>query len=122
MQPEVEPEPAPLRPDREPADDRDPGVVVEVADDPHLTDGCLSAPDGGDQHEARLVDKDNVGTQPHSVLFARGQSLRFQCSIRSSSRSRARRSGFWRSIGSAEPFGLGMGSSPVGELFHYCIS
>ncbi len=48
----------------------------------------------GDQEEARLVDEDDVGTQPRSVFFTRSQSLRFQRSIFSSSRSRARRSGF----------------------------
>ncbi len=47
----------------------------------------------GDQEEARLVDDDNVGTQPRSVFFTRTQSFRFQRSIFSSSRSRARRSG-----------------------------
>ncbi len=48
----------------------------------------------GDQEEARLVDEDDVGTQPRSVFFTRGQSLRFQRSMASSSRSKARRSGF----------------------------
>ena len=48
----------------------------------------------GNQEEARLVDEDDVGTQPRSVFFTRSQSLRFQRSIFSSSRSRARRSGF----------------------------
>ena len=48
----------------------------------------------GDQEEARLIDEDDVGTQPRSVFFTRSQSLRFQRSIFSSSRSRARRSGF----------------------------
>jgi hypothetical protein len=36
-----------------------------------------------------------VGTQPRSVFFTRGHSFRFHRSIRSSSRSRALRSGFW---------------------------
>ena len=48
----------------------------------------------GNQEEARLVDEDDVGTQPRSVFFTRSQSLRFHRSIFSSSRSRARRSGF----------------------------
>ena len=54
---------------------------------------CLSH--RGDQEEARLVDEDDVGTQPRSVFFTRGQFLRFHRSIFSSSRSRALRSGFW---------------------------
>jgi len=49
----------------------------------------------GDQEEARLVDEDDVGTQPRSVFFTRGQFLRFQRSMTSSFRSSARRSGFW---------------------------
>jgi len=48
----------------------------------------------GDQEETRLVDEDDVGTQPRSVFFTRCQSLRFQRSIFASSRSKARRSGF----------------------------
>ena len=47
------------------------------------------------QEEARLVDEDDVGTQPRSVFFTRGQFLRFQRSMTSSFRSSARRSGFW---------------------------
>ncbi len=49
----------------------------------------------GNQEEARLVDEDDVGTQPRSVFFRRGQFLRFQRSMTSSFRSSARRSGFW---------------------------
>ena len=48
----------------------------------------------GDQEEARLVDEDDVGTQPRSVFFTLGQVRRFQRSIFSWSRSKARRSGF----------------------------
>jgi hypothetical protein len=49
----------------------------------------------GNQEETRLVDEDDVGTQPRSVFFTRGQFVRFQRSMTSSFRSRARRSGFW---------------------------
>ena len=96
VQPEVEPKPAALRADGKPADNRDPRMVVAMADDRRLTDRRPGAPNRRDQHEARFVDKDEVGTQPRSVFFTRGHSLRFHCSIRSSSRSRARRSGFWQ--------------------------
>ena len=48
----------------------------------------------GNQHEARFVGKDDVGTQPCGVFFMRGHSSRFQRSISSSFRSSARRSGF----------------------------
>ena len=78
-------------------DARDHGdAIVPVA---MMNDGRLAARSPGlshrgDQEEARLVDEDDVGTQPRSVFFTRGQSLRFQRSMASSSRSKARRSGF----------------------------
>lgn len=50
--------------------------------------------DTGNQQEARFVDEDEVGPQPRGVFFTRGQSRRFHCSIRCSSRSKARFSGF----------------------------
>jgi hypothetical protein len=36
-----------------------------------------------------------MGAQPCGVFFTRGQSVRFQHSMAASSRSTARRSGFW---------------------------
>lgn len=48
-----------------------------------------------DQEEARLVGEDEVGTQPRGFFLMRGHCSRFQRSIRSSLRSKARRSGFW---------------------------
>lgn len=48
-----------------------------------------------DQQEPGFVGEDDMGAQPHSVFFTRGQSFRFQRSIASSSRSTARFSGFW---------------------------
>lgn len=96
VKPEVEPKPSALRTDRQTADDRDACVVVAVADDRSLPHLCPSTSDGGYQHEARFVDEDDVRTQPRSVFFTRGQSLRFHCSIRASSRSSARLSGFWQ--------------------------
>ncbi len=79
---------------REARDHRD--AIMPVA---MMKEGCLTArrpglSHRGDQEEARLVDEDDVGTQPRSVFFTRSQSLRFQRSIFSSSRSMARRSGF----------------------------
>jgi len=96
VQPEVEPEPPSLWADRQAANDRDPRVIVAVTDDRGLADQAPRAPNGGYQHEARFVGKDDVRTQPRSVFFTRGQSLRFHCSIRTSSRSSARLSGFWQ--------------------------
>jgi len=48
----------------------------------------------GNQEEARFVGKYDMGAQPRSVFFTRGQTSRFQRLIFSSSRSKARRSGF----------------------------
>lgn len=96
VQPEVKPEPLAFRADGQAADDRDAGMVIAVANDGCLTNPCPRAPDGGYQHEARFVGKDDVGTQPRSVFFTRGQSLRFHSSMRASLRSRARLSGFWQ--------------------------
>ena len=96
VKPEVEPDPMAFRTDRQTADDRDPGMVIAVADDRSLTHQCPGTPDGWNQHEAGFVGEDDVRTQPCSVFFTRGQSLRFHCSIRASSRSSARLSGFWQ--------------------------
>jgi len=69
-------------------------MPVAMMNDGSLPTGRPGLSDRGNQEEARLVDEDDVGTQPRSVFFTRGQFLRFQRSIFSSSRSRARRSGF----------------------------
>ena len=45
--------------------------------------------------QARFVDEDDAGSQARSVFFTRGQSCWIQAWIRSSSRSTARRVGFW---------------------------
>ncbi len=45
--------------------------------------------------EPALVEKDDGGPQSPGVFFTRGQSFRIHSRIASSSRSRARRSGFW---------------------------
>ena len=49
----------------------------------------------GDQQEPGFVDEDEVGAQPRGVFFTRGQSFCFQRLMANSSRSSARRSGFW---------------------------
>ncbi len=96
VQPEVKSEPLAFRADRQATDDRDAGMVVAVANSGCLTHPCQRAPDSGYQHEARFVGKDDVSTQPRSVFFTRGQSLRFHSSMRAWLRSRARLSDFWQ--------------------------
>ena len=49
----------------------------------------------GNQLEAPFIGKYYVGAQPRSVFFIRGQSFCFQRAMAFSSRSKARRSGFW---------------------------
>jgi len=70
-------------------------MPVAVTNDGRLTARSPGLSHRGDQEEARLVDEDDVGTQPRSVFFTLGQVRRFQRSMASSSRSNARRSGFW---------------------------
>ncbi len=89
-------------------DTRDGGdavVHVPVADDRGLAHRAPRLPDGGDQEEARFVDEDEVGAQPHDVFFTRGQTERFHAVMPASSGSTARRSGvgwlhpnWWRSF------------------------
>ncbi len=75
-------------------DHRDAIMPVAMMNEGRLTARSPGLSHRGDQEEARLVDEDDVGTQPRSVFFTRSQSWRFQRSIFSSSRSKARRSGF----------------------------
>ena len=75
-------------------DHRDAIVPVAMTEEGRLPARRPGLSHGGDQEEARLIDENDVGTQPRSVFFTRGQFLRFHRSIFSSSRSKALRSGF----------------------------
>ena len=92
---EIQAHPPALRRDADSRDDGEAIMPVAVANDRRLTARCPGLAEGGNQEEARLVGEDDMGTQPRSVFFTRGQSFCFQRFTRSSSRSRARRSGFW---------------------------
>jgi hypothetical protein len=64
-------------------------------------DGCLAlrcprAAHNRLEHEAAFVDQDDVPASVVRLFLASGQSSVRQCSIAASSRSRARRSGFWQ--------------------------
>ena len=96
VEPEVEPQSLAPGADRQATDHRDAGVVVAVTDHRGLAHRCPGAPDSGGQHEAGFVGEDDMRTQPRSVFFTLGQSLRFHSSMRASSRSSAWRSGFWQ--------------------------
>ncbi len=92
--PKVQADPPTPGSNRDARNDRDPIMPVTMMKEGRLTARSPGLSHRGNQEEARLVDEDDVGTQPRSVFFTRSQSLRFQRSIFSSSRSRARRSGF----------------------------
>ena len=67
---------------------------------PLIEDGGLSnrrpcATQEGSHEEAALIEKDKSGFQSPGVFFTRGHWSRTQLRIATSSRSRARRSGFW---------------------------
>lgn len=78
-------------------DSRDDGDLVSPITMPNDRSMATRGPgldDMGNQQEARFVGENEVGTQPRSVFFTRGQSFLFQRSMASSSRSAARVSGF----------------------------
>lgn len=75
-------------------DDGDALAPLAVAQERGLTPRRPGAAHAWDQEEPRLVDEDEVGAQPRGFFWMRGQDCRFQCSMRSSLRSSARRSGF----------------------------
>ena len=96
MHPKVEPQSPSLGAHRQPANHRDASTTVIVANDRRLPDSCPGAPYWRNHHEAGFVAKDDVGTQPRNVFFTCGHRVRSHCSIFCSSRSSARRSGFWQ--------------------------
>lgn len=80
--------------DRDGGDDGEAIVSVAVVDARGLATGRPGPPQGGDQEEARFVGEDEVRPPARCIFFTCGQCVRFQRSMRSSSRSSARRSGF----------------------------
>lgn len=95
MHPVVEAEVPTARADREAGNHREPIVPLPEAQQRGVPPRSPGLAHTGDQEEARFVDEDEVGTQPRSVFFTRGQSRRFHLVMRASSRWRARASGFW---------------------------
>jgi len=80
---------------RESGDDGEAIVAVPVRDPRCLSARSPGPPKRRDQEEPRLVEEDEVRLPARCVFFTWGQRVRFQRSMRSSSRSSARRSGFW---------------------------
>ena len=84
-----------LRTDGDARDSRDAVVTIPMTQDRRLSHRAPRLTDRRDQEEARFVDKDEMGCQPCGVFFTRGQTDRFHSAMAVSSRSMARRSGFW---------------------------
>src|SRR5688572_6103619 len=80
---------------RDAGDHGDPIPPLSMVEERGLSPRRPGLVDARNQEEARLVDEDEVGTQPRDFFLMRDHSSRFQRSIASSLRSRARRSGFW---------------------------
>lgn len=91
----VETEPTPARTDRDARNDREAVVALPEAEQRGVPTRSPGLAHTGNQEEAGFVDEDEVGPQPRGVFFTRGHSRRFHWAIRSSSRWRARDSGFW---------------------------
>src|SRR4030065_1039956 len=84
-----------FRADGDASDGRDAVVTIPMMQNRRLPHRAPGFADRRDQEEARFVDKDEMGCQPCGVFFTRGQTDRFHSAMAGSSRSRARRSGFW---------------------------
>lgn len=91
---EVESHPTADRADRQSRDHRETIVPVVVGNLRGLSAGRPGPPKVRNQEEPRFVDEDEVRLPALGVFFTCGQRVRFQRSMRSSSRSSARRSGF----------------------------
>jgi len=84
-----------LRADGDSGDGRDPVVAIDVAVNRRPTARTPRLAHRGNQQKARFVEEKDVGSQPRGVCFTRGHTVRFHRAMASSSRSMARRSGFW---------------------------
>ena len=91
----VQAETSATRAHRDRGDDRDAIAPLPVVEQRRVAPQRPGLAHTRDQEETRLIDEDEVSTQPRGFFLMRGHSCFFQCSIASSLRSRARRSGFW---------------------------
>lgn len=92
---EVEVQPLTGRRNRNPRDRRHAVAPIEVMDRRRLADRRPGGGDGRCQLESRLVDEDDVGTQPFGVFFSAGQSRLRNRRISAWLRSSAFFCGFW---------------------------
>ena len=70
-------------------------VTTALKEDRGLASGRPGTTDERRREEAALVQEDDMGPQPRGFFLMRGHSTLTQRRMASSSRSRARRSGFW---------------------------
>src|SRR3989442_1197913 len=78
-----------------PRDRRDFVAAIPMPDDRRGAGGRPGAPDVGNQQEATFVEEHQMGVQALRVFFTATQRYRVQRAMAASSRSTARRSGFW---------------------------
>lgn len=91
----VEPEPSVRRADRHRRDGRDLVALVAMDQPRCLTTRRPGAADRGHQQKAALVQEGQVRPQAPGFFLSCTHVCRFQWAMAASSRSRARRSGFW---------------------------
>ena len=94
METEVESKVTTARTDRDPGNDGDPVSPLPMANHRCASTWRPGLVDTRSHEETRLVDKDEVGTQPRGFFLMPDHWLFFQFWMRSSLRSSARRSGF----------------------------
>lgn len=92
--PEVERHAPALRRHREPAANREPIVAVPVTDAWRLASGRPGPADIRDEEKPAFIDEHEMGAARR--FFIRGQSCCIHRAMATSSRSTARRSGFWQ--------------------------
>jgi hypothetical protein len=92
---EVQTEELTLRAYRDARYNRDLISAISVTNDGRLATRSPCANNVRNQQKSGFVAENDVGIQPRGVFFIRGHSAFFQCSMTSSFRSSARRSGFW---------------------------
>lgn len=95
IQVEIEPEVLAARADGDGRNGRHAVAPVPVVKHRRLAPGRPGAAHRGDQLEAGFIGKCEVRVQSADFFLIPGQMTRFQSAIAGSSRSNARRSGFW---------------------------
>lgn len=96
IQMQIEAQSLPVGTDRHGGNGRDAVAPIPMSNHRRLAPWRPRAPDGRGQLEPGFIGKYEVRVQALGFFLIRGQTVRFQRAIAASSRSRARRSGFWQ--------------------------